>query len=106
MVIESPFVRWTLESHPTSAYGVWPMYFLLTTEGDKVVAAISYPGENENTIYRLYHRFIQDYGQELGLDANLHWTSEIDLAVWLDAVVHNSFVQNSTVGILFVIFIY
>lgn len=81
MVIQSPFVRWTLETHATSVHGVWPMYLFLSAGGEKVVAAISYQGENGNPIYRPYHRFIRDYGQRLGLLANLQWASETALAI-------------------------
>lgn len=101
MVIQSPFVRWTLETHPTSMHGVRPMYLFLSAGGEKVVAAISYPGENENPIYRPYHKFIRYYGQRLRLHANLQWASETTLAIWLNVVVH-----SSTIGILFVISVY
>ncbi|KAE9454052.1 hypothetical protein C3L33_14025, partial [Rhododendron williamsianum] len=79
-------------------HGVRPTYLLLTTDGEKKVAAISYPGENENVIYRPHDRFIHDYDQCLGLHANLQWTSEAALAVWLSVVVYNSFVYCSTLG--------
>ncbi|KAG5559966.1 hypothetical protein RHGRI_003306 [Rhododendron griersonianum] len=50
--------------------------------------------------------FIRDYGQRLGLHANLEWASETDMAIWLDAAVHNSFVRSSTIGILFITSVY
>lgn len=99
MVIHSLFICWTLEKHPTCMHGVRPFYFLLTDEAQKVVAPISYAGEHKNMIYSPYHRFIHDYGERLGLGANLQWTSETSLAIWLNVVVHNSFVHSNTVGI-------
>ncbi|KAI8546307.1 hypothetical protein RHMOL_Rhmol07G0106500 [Rhododendron molle] len=104
MVIRAPFVRWTVKNHLTRMHGVQPTYLLPTTDGQKKVAAISYPGENDNVIYRAHDRFIHDYGQRLGLHANLQWTSEAALAVWLSAVVYNSFVYCSTLGIFSSIF--
>lgn len=104
MMIRAPFVCWTVENHLTRMHGVRPTYLLLTTDGEKKVAVISYPGENENVIYRPHDRFIHDYDQRLGLHANLQWTSEAALAVWLSVVVYNSFVYCSTLGMFSSIF--
>lgn len=103
MILTCPFVRWTFENHPTKACDVGGYYYLLTTQTHKEIAAVSCPREDGRMVFKPHDTFIECYAPHLILGGELEWESEDNLVVWPNAVVHNSFMYNSTAGIHFVL---
>ncbi|KAG5528027.1 hypothetical protein RHGRI_028831 [Rhododendron griersonianum] len=81
--------------HPTEARDVGGYYYLLTTQTQKEIAAVSCPREDGRMVFKPHGTFIESYVPHLMLGGELEWESEDNLAVWLNVVVHNSFMYSS-----------
>ncbi|KAI8556051.1 hypothetical protein RHMOL_Rhmol05G0222600 [Rhododendron molle] len=99
MVLHVPFRRWVHVRYRNPQHLHGRFYCLLLVQGRRVVAAIAryrHPGQLE---YKAFSIFVREYAVILGLGDNLIWAARDDLVNWLDALVHNSFMRHSTVGV-------
>ncbi|KAG5528449.1 hypothetical protein RHGRI_029210 [Rhododendron griersonianum] len=74
-------------------------YYVIPIKGQRIIAVVARHRGTSHLDYKAYSNLERDYKDILGLGDNLRWNLKSDLVHWLDALVHNSFLRYSTVGV-------
>lgn len=100
MTADLPFIKCIEEQRRRHDHSMGTYYYLLNTRGQKTPVAFAYfPNQYANQkVFETHPGFIQNYGAEVGFQENLEWTSYEKMVPWIDAVIHNSFIFQSTPG--------
>lgn len=73
-------------------------YYVITAGGDETIAGQAKHWETNHLIYKAHDYLKHDYADILDLSDNLKWDLRGQIVGWSDALVRNSFVHYSTVG--------
>ncbi|KAF7149230.1 hypothetical protein RHSIM_Rhsim03G0023600 [Rhododendron simsii] len=65
MILTCPFAPWTFENHPTEARDVGGYYYLLTTQTQKEIVAVSCPREDGRMVFKPHGTFMERYAPHL-----------------------------------------
>lgn len=61
MMVGAPFLRSDIIGNPSVISERRALYFLETTQGERVVAALQVRGQNNRLVYEPFAQFIEDY---------------------------------------------
>lgn len=98
MVAHVPFLRWEYVPHSHFHVPQGGFYYLVPLRGRRIIAVVASVSTSGALEYEAYANFQREYNDIFGLEQGLRWSNYDDLVLWLDAMVHNSFVWYSTPG--------
>lgn len=73
MVVRVPFLRWDIVKNPSNLSSRVALYYLETTQGQQVIAALAIRGEDNRLVYQPFGQFIEGYQDLLNLGHVAWW---------------------------------